>query len=278
MGRSGLAAVLITDLVGSTELMARLGDAAFDAVRAEHFEQLRHTLGVHGGTEVKNTGDGVLAVFSSAVEAVAAAVVMQQEAHRPSQGRLGELVERVGRVASRPDPEPLRLVSFGLALAELGRTAEAAAVLDDLSPGDFAAFPTNFCWLHGLSMAAEICAATGQEHHTVVLYGHLVPHCGLIGSGGGSVSPAVDHCLGLLATTLGRHDEADAHFAAAAGIHHRLGAPTFLARTHLEWATMLLRRRRPGDDERAQELLTQALSVAVDLGLGTVERRARALL
>jgi hypothetical protein len=197
---------------------------------------------------------------------------------RLDQGRLGDWTERVDRAASRRDPEPLRQGMFAFALTELGRTVDAAAVIDNLAPRGFAIFPRNFCWLQGLSTAAGACAATGQAQHAAVLYNQLAPHRGLVGSGGASVAGAVDHYLGLLATTLGRHDEADAHFAAAAGIHDRMGAPTLLARTRLEWATLLLRRRHPGDAERAQGLLHQGLAVAVDLGLGTVERRARALL
>jgi hypothetical protein len=41
---------------------------------------------------------------------------------------------------------------------------------------------------------------------------------------------------------------------------------------------MLLSRHQRGDDERAQELLGQALSTARELGLRNVERRAVVLL
>ena len=37
--RSGLVAVLFTDLVGSTELMSQLGDRAFDDLRCRHFAE-----------------------------------------------------------------------------------------------------------------------------------------------------------------------------------------------------------------------------------------------
>jgi class 3 adenylate cyclase len=36
--------VVFTDLIGSTELMARMGDAAFDALRGEHFARLREAI------------------------------------------------------------------------------------------------------------------------------------------------------------------------------------------------------------------------------------------
>ena len=49
-------------------------------------------------------------------------------------------------------------------------------------------------------------------------------------------------------------------------------------RTRLEWAQLLHQRNGPGDVEHAAQLLSQALATALDLGLGGVERRARALL
>src|SRR4029079_16647447 len=61
---------------------------------------------------------------------------------------------------------------------------------------------------------------------------------------------SVNHYLGLLAATLGRLDEADSPFGAPAAVHERIGAPTWLARTRLEWARMLLARSGPGDMER----------------------------
>jgi class 3 adenylate cyclase len=119
---SGTATVLFTDLVGSTELMARLGDVAFDALRGEHFAGLREALAAHGGEEVKNTGDGVMATFSSAVQALGAAVATQQAAHcqalsaeAPVSIRvglsLGEVTFERGDVFGTPVVEAARLVA-----------------------------------------------------------------------------------------------------------------------------------------------------------------------
>lgn len=79
---SGTATVLFTDLVGSTELMVRLGDTAFDALRDEHFRRLERAVASCRGVQVKNTGDGILATFSSAVDALAAGVAVQQATER----------------------------------------------------------------------------------------------------------------------------------------------------------------------------------------------------
>ena len=46
-----MAAVLFTDLVASTELLARLGEAAFDGLRRAHFASLREAIARSGGAE-----------------------------------------------------------------------------------------------------------------------------------------------------------------------------------------------------------------------------------
>ena len=63
----GMAAVLFTDLVGSTQLLSDLGEAAFDRLRRDHFAELRTAVAGAGGDEIKTLGDGILAVFGSAV-------------------------------------------------------------------------------------------------------------------------------------------------------------------------------------------------------------------
>ena len=49
-----------------------------DQVRQDHFSLLRQALAANEGTEVKNLGDGLMAVFASPSGAVACAVAMQQ--------------------------------------------------------------------------------------------------------------------------------------------------------------------------------------------------------
>ncbi len=80
--------VLMTDLVGSTGLASRLGPDAADELRKEHFGVLREAIETSRGTEVKNTGDGVMAVFRGAADAVECAVAIQQGLveHRKEQG------------------------------------------------------------------------------------------------------------------------------------------------------------------------------------------------
>ena len=67
-----------TDLRGSTDLRVRLGDVDFDELRRRHDAVLAAAVEASGGHLVKLMGDGVLAVFSGAVDALDAAVAMQQ--------------------------------------------------------------------------------------------------------------------------------------------------------------------------------------------------------
>jgi class 3 adenylate cyclase len=64
MAESQVVTVAFTDLVASTETSSRLDPDVTDQLRATHFSLLREAIGAHGGTEVKNLGDGLMLVFS----------------------------------------------------------------------------------------------------------------------------------------------------------------------------------------------------------------------
>ena len=75
---SQTATILVTDLVGSTELRVALGEERAEALRRIHDRLLTDAVTGNGGEVVKGLGDGVLALFSGAAEAVGAAVAIQQ--------------------------------------------------------------------------------------------------------------------------------------------------------------------------------------------------------
>jgi adenylate cyclase len=75
---SGLVTILFTDLVSSTAIAQRLGDAAMQEVRRAHNTIVRAALGGHGGAEIKHTGDGIMASFPTASAALGCAVAIQR--------------------------------------------------------------------------------------------------------------------------------------------------------------------------------------------------------
>jgi adenylate cyclase len=77
---SSTVTILFTDMVGSTDLTQSIGDAAAqDVIRAHNFI-VRAALSHHAGREVKHTGDGIMASFDEPIDAVNAAIEIQQRA------------------------------------------------------------------------------------------------------------------------------------------------------------------------------------------------------
>ena len=74
---SGMTAILFADIADSTALTERLGDAAFRAKARDLDAALRTVIREQAGTAIegKLLGDGVLAVFTSARQAIEAALV-----------------------------------------------------------------------------------------------------------------------------------------------------------------------------------------------------------
>ncbi|MEA2389225.1 MAG: hypothetical protein QOG41_1998, partial [Thermoleophilaceae bacterium] len=90
------AAILFSDLVGSTKLAAAVGPDRADELRGEHFTVLRQAVSDAEGVEVKNTGDGLMVAFTTASAAVACAVAMHQLIDRRNRSNGQELHIRVG--------------------------------------------------------------------------------------------------------------------------------------------------------------------------------------
>ncbi len=121
---SGVVTILFTDLVGSTELLARAGDEEAQRIFRAHHDLLAAAATAHGGEEVKWLGDGLMVAFASAADAVRCAIAMQQDGRRPVHGE--HLAIRVGLNAG----ETLKDASdyFGLPVVVARRLCDRAEV------------------------------------------------------------------------------------------------------------------------------------------------------
>jgi class 3 adenylate cyclase len=77
-----LATVLFTDIVGSTERAAQLGDSGWRQLLDRHNELVRRHLDRHQGREVKTIGDGFLATFDGPARGVRCAADIASEVRR----------------------------------------------------------------------------------------------------------------------------------------------------------------------------------------------------
>jgi class 3 adenylate cyclase len=72
-----LATVLFTDIVGSTERAAQLGDRAWRSLLSRHDDLVREEVVRHRGRYVKSLGDGALAVFDGPSRAISSATAIR---------------------------------------------------------------------------------------------------------------------------------------------------------------------------------------------------------
>jgi class 3 adenylate cyclase len=73
-----LATVLFTDIVGSTELAARLGDSDWRGLLERHHAAVRRELARFQGRELDTAGDGFFAAFDGPARAVRAAIAIRE--------------------------------------------------------------------------------------------------------------------------------------------------------------------------------------------------------
>jgi class 3 adenylate cyclase/tetratricopeptide (TPR) repeat protein len=87
MTTEGTFTILFTDLEGSTDLRVRMGDAIANEIIQLHDDLVRSRLEIAGAVETKSLGDGFMALFTSANQAIQTAVAIQRaiEEHNQAQ-------------------------------------------------------------------------------------------------------------------------------------------------------------------------------------------------
>lgn len=99
---TALRAIMFTDLVGSTEMSTVRGDrAVFDLLR-RHDTVVRNALEEFEGRQVKHTGDGVFASFTSVFRAVTASIAIQKESTRSDGADDLALAVKIGLSVGEP--------------------------------------------------------------------------------------------------------------------------------------------------------------------------------
>jgi len=122
IAESAIRTILFTDLVGSTEIHDRLGDDAALEVVNRHNAVVRDALARQNGREVKHTGDGIMASFVDASNAVRGAMQMQRAFTETGEGQRLEV--RIGINSGEPVAQDDQL--YGLAVNLAKRLCDAA--------------------------------------------------------------------------------------------------------------------------------------------------------
>jgi len=207
------------------------------------------------------------------------AILFQLVEIRRAQDRLAEMHEVLARSVAADADAFLGLAASVLALVycDLGQFDEARRLFRGKVLGVLGEFDSDLAWLPVTAAHAEVCVRLGEVESASALMERLAPwhdqvpslQCLTIGS--------VAWYLGMLATILGRHEDAEGHFTEALAVHERMRAPLWIGRVQVEHARMLLARNGPGDAERAAAMLDDAEAAAEQYGFAALSRQVAEL-
>ncbi|MYS23358.1 hypothetical protein GA0115240_152226, partial [Streptomyces sp. DvalAA-14] len=152
-------------------------------------------------------------------------------------------------------------------LVESGRTGQAGLELQRLLPSALAGSGPR--WLGVMADLAVVASRTGEPAAAQALYDALAPYAGrlVVWGGANTITGPVDHYLGLLATRLGRLDDAVSHLDSAAELARRIGALPWQAHTLAALAGARSARDHGPDRARAGTDLGRARAIAGQLGM-----------
>lgn len=137
-------AIMFTDIVGSTAMTARLGDRMGTELVRAHDSIVRRSLKGYGGSEVKHTGDGIMASFMSTTQAVDCATAVHQEFGRYNRGNAEPIHIRIGIDCGEPVEDSNDL---------FGTTVQLAARLCSVAAADQILVSENVIRDHGNTAA-----------------------------------------------------------------------------------------------------------------------------
>lgn len=158
-----LLTVMFTDMVKSTERSTALGETRGGPVRRNMFELLRAAISATGGTEVKNTGDGLMVTFPTVGAGLACATRIQRQAARQNRRTDDRIQVRIGLSVGDVIPEDGDW--HGIAVTEAARLCAEAASDQVLvaqkvellaEPGGPALLPVGEMGLKGLTGPALV--------------------------------------------------------------------------------------------------------------------------
>ncbi len=181
---------------------------------------------------------------------------------RHVQGRMGEVTMVYEQAVAENPAMPAWCGGLALCCADEGDHERARELLRSAAADGFEHMPRDWVWLCGLAQWAEAAALLRDQEACATLYELLLPWRELVISTGGAAWGTVVHHLCLLSNALESYDDGEQHLAAAARLHTRLGAPIWLAQTHLARAEMMIGRGDAPGARSCERDLRAALETA----------------
>jgi class 3 adenylate cyclase len=170
--QSATVTILFTDLVNSTQLLQELGEEKAQPVFAAHHSVLNELVTANHGTELEWLGDGIVASFTSAADAVRSALAMQRAMRRATGRRrlpiriglaTGEVMRREGGYFGETVVVARRLCD----LANSGQVLCTALIASLLSGRQgFAFLDKREVALKGIAKPVAVCEVVARASAT----------------------------------------------------------------------------------------------------------------
>jgi tetratricopeptide (TPR) repeat protein len=174
---------------------------------------------------------------------------------------------------------PVMRTSLAWLYRELGMAEEAGEIVRAFAADGFAGLSRDANWLMSIWTLSEAAGFVRDLDAAAVLYDLLLPFADrwIVASVSICFGPAATP-LGVLASVLGKYDEAEVHFARAIEQTAAMQAPALHAQALRDYASMLLDRGSAADRERAARMLDEVIATAEQFGMPTLEQTAKQLL
>ncbi len=145
---TSMMSLMVTDIVGSTRMAERLGDQRWLQVLQAHNELVRRQVELHGGTEVKQNGDGFLLTFPSSRSAVLAGLAVRDEVGRYAAANPDSSLElRIGVHAGEVARDGHDVFGVNVSTADrLSAAADPGEVLVSGVVADLAGSSSDLCF------------------------------------------------------------------------------------------------------------------------------------
>jgi class 3 adenylate cyclase len=192
------------------------------------------------------------------------------------QGRLADAAP-LARMVDESGGNLYARALLALAQVESDDTAGARQTLAVVEDPHFREHATEGAWVAIVVLLAEAAVTVGSQDHAMTLYRLLEPYAGRLATAhlGLACLGATDRHLGMLSTTLGRWDVAEAHFERALALEAGMGGAALLPRTKYWRASLYEARGRVDDVRHAADLFNEVVVETSRLGMQRLCAQAR---
>jgi class 3 adenylate cyclase len=173
-------------------------------------------------------------------------------------------LDEVTEFLAEPDSFRWNWAAYIFATTVRGDGDEAGRLLRNVVAENFETVNTDFGLLWMMGLVAEVCRRLNDTTTAEIAYDMITPLATRFGMFGYLITTngCGHHHLGVLATSLGRYDDARYHLDAALDLHQGAGFGYLATQTRLAQARLYRRRNSPGDAEACRKALGHVIEAS----------------